>query len=124
MKRLNAERFIDATIKALNAVKGGLRFSLAIASGDEAHADTVNARRAVCRDCPNYRITAAPGALEPSSWCGEPFVTTTKTCGCLIAGKTLVASECCPSGRWSSVPPALSVTVEGNDIGANSARPH
>lgn len=45
-------------------------------------------RRAICRDCPH----ATGGKPEKRVFCG--------VCGCVIAGKTALAGERCPIGKW------------------------
>lgn len=101
---------LDAFSRSLNAVKGGAKFAVAIASGDIASTSDMAARLDSCHDCPHYTVKVAPGAIAESAWCGEPFQETQHTCGCLLGGKTMVASESCPSGRWG---PVVCVTVEG-----------
>lgn len=86
--------------RALVGVHGATKFLSAVMSGDRSSNEEVAARREVCKMCP-YRVRkVAPGAVAESDWCGEPLVVTANTCGCLVAGKTLVASEKCPSGKW------------------------
>ena len=96
---------MNVRLMALNGVYGASKFVAAALSGDMADDATVDARRAVCRDCPRRVRTTAPAALWPSDWCGEPLggpdgIPAPGTCGCLIAGKTLVRSAACPSGKW------------------------
>lgn len=91
---------MNVRLMALNGVYGASKFLAAAVSGDIADDATVDARRAVCRDCPHATVKVAPGALAESTWCGEPLQVTSHTCGCLCAGKTLVKSERCPSGKW------------------------
>lgn len=91
---------MNVRMMALNGVYGAGRFLAAAASGDIADDATVDERRAVCRECP-YRVRkTAIGAIAESDWCGQPLEVTKNTCGCLVSGKTLVASESCPSGKW------------------------
>lgn len=91
---------MNVRLLALNGVYGAGKFLAAAMTGDLADDATVDARRAVCRDCP-YRVRmVAPGAMGESDWCGTPLTVTAKTCGCVCAAKTLVKSESCPSGRW------------------------
>ena len=91
--------------RALTAIKGGARFGMALMRGDEAPERDREARIALCRRCPERRVVAPLGAVAESSWCGEPFVESDRSCGCLLAGKTAVASESCPQGRWNPVVP-------------------
>lgn len=86
-------------VRALTAARGGRRFALALARGDVAPRDVVARRRDACRQCPSR--TRRWG----SDWCGPPFedrtdAEQTPTCGCLLAGKLVVASETCPQNRW------------------------
>ncbi len=86
--------------RALVGVYGGAKFVALSMMGDRASDEAVVSRRAVCRECP-YRVRkVAPSALGESDWCGEPLVETARTCGCLIAGKTIIGSESCPQGKW------------------------
>lgn len=100
---------------AWTAAKGAAKFAAAVASGDVACDEDVAYRRGVCRACPSRERVQVPGASEPSDWCGPPLEDRTNvpltiegkevpTCGCLLAGKTMVASEYCPQGLWGSVP--------------------
>jgi hypothetical protein len=91
---------MSVRLRALVGVYGASKFLAAALAGDLADDATIDARRAVCRDCPNRVRKIAPGSVAESDWCGEPLVETGSTCGCLIAGKTLVGSETCPSGKW------------------------
>jgi hypothetical protein len=86
--------------RALAGVHGASTFLAAVASGDVAPQPAVEARRAICRVCPRMVVKVAPGAVADSSWCGEPLQVTASTCGCLVAAKTLVASEKCPQNKW------------------------
>jgi len=94
----------SAAARTLNAAKGGAKFAIAVLSGNMADDHTIDARRAICRSCGACRVQTAAGAVAPSSWCGEPFVEYhtpgSESCGCLIAGKTMVASEHCPRAKW------------------------
>ena len=80
---------------------GATRFVRAIAAGDIADDATIDARRRVCAACP------ARTMHDGAAYCGEAFVDRMgepePTCGCLIEGKTAVASEACPRGLWPRV---------------------
>ena len=85
--------------------KGALTYVNAVVTGDMADAATVNERRAACISCPSRERHQVDGADEASDWCGPALEDHTgkmdnPTCGCLLAGKTAVASERCPQGRW------------------------
>ena len=95
-------------------VKGAAKFAEAVARGDVASAEVIEARRSECRACEARTVGLFPkehGGDEtdaPSSWCGPALVEllhegvpiAERYCGCLIAGKTCVASEECPRGKW------------------------
>jgi hypothetical protein len=100
--------FIQNLQKGLTAAKGGAVWAKAIATGDVADEATIEERRAICRQCPMMTVEALPGMTSPSAWCGKPFVANLKdpdpskrACGCLLAGKTAVASQSCPQTRWT-----------------------
>jgi len=95
-------RLAVLTQKALVGVNGGLGYVVALGSGDKADDATVDTRRAICRACPTRERAALP-LCAVSDWCGEPLVVTADSCGCLLAGKTAVASEGCPQGKWGPV---------------------
>jgi hypothetical protein len=91
---------LSVKLRALVGVYGASKFLAAALSGDMASEEEIERRRSICRDCPRrVRKAALPGMSE-SDWCGEPLVHTKTTCGCVIAAKTLVQSEVCPSGKW------------------------
>lgn len=89
--------------RALVGVHGATRFLSAVMRGDRAPDAVVLERRAKCLVCPYRQRMIAPGAVAESDFCGTPFVVTEKTCGCLVAGKTLVGGESCPQGKWGPV---------------------
>lgn len=97
---------IEAARMALVGVRGSERYLEAIAMGDVADASIVALRRAVCRGCPSRVRKALPGAKK-SDWCGPPLKETGRTCGCLLAGKSIVASESCPQRKWGAVVPGF-----------------
>lgn len=115
MTEAGGER-VSLARKLLNAAKGGATWAAALATGDVADEATVETRRAICRDCPARTIRQLPSMTSPSAWCGEPFADRTtaekvedRSCGCLLFGKTLVASQSCPQDKWRAVP----LTVNG-----------
>lgn len=90
---------LRALERLLHAARGGRTFALAIARGDIAPRKIIAQRREICQACPS-RVRQ-----WGSDWCGEPYRDRTMaeqnpTCGCLLAGKLVVASEKCPQGRW------------------------
>lgn len=91
------------------AANGATRYAAAMASGDVAPDIEIEIRRACCRCCPSMVVARSDNAEGESAWCGKPFNDRLgeklPTCGCLLAGKTAVASERCPQGRWGSVVP-------------------
>lgn len=82
---------------------GATKYAAAWATGDRAPAEVIAKRRETCRYCPDQAIQRALMSDGVSSWCGRPFVDTGDTCGCLLAGKTSIASEACPQGKWVAV---------------------
>jgi len=100
------------------ATKGAAKYAAAVAGGDIASPETQALRLVRCSDCQaaTRRLFLGRRAL----WCGEPFVETADTCGCLLAceaepqvgvvtingaalvpaGKLEVGSERCPRGVW------------------------
>ncbi len=105
---------------------GAAKYIAAIASGDIASCDQMSERIVQCANCDSRKVkretwTALFGGPR-TSWCGEPFIAEEgKSCGCLVmaeadqgakvtitvhgreyepAGKTVVASERCPRGKW------------------------
>lgn len=100
------DRANAALSKLITGYAGGERFGAAIASGDVCTRAAAQERRRICNGCPS-KVNASIFGLVPSSWCGPPLEDRThpdygsaKTCGCLLLGKTLVASEACPQGMW------------------------
>jgi hypothetical protein len=92
------------TLRVLNGARGGAKFARALARGDIADDATIEARRAICRECPSRVRKAVLKMKSESDWCGDPLQPGMRmdppTCGCLLAGKTAVGSETCPQGRW------------------------
>lgn len=92
------------TKNTLNGVYGAGKYITALASGDLAEDGIVEMRRAVCKRCPSRVTKSAMLGVAASDWCGEPIHDglddAPPTCGCLLSGKTAVASERCPQGRW------------------------
>jgi hypothetical protein len=81
------------------------------AASDEA----VKARRDLCRECPeatrNLKYADHPSrGLSWLSRCGK--------CNCVIAAKTLLASESCPLGKWGESPRVAP------DAGADGGKDH
>lgn len=83
--------------------KGGAKYAIAHATGDVAPEPVRELRAQICRDCPSRVRTKVLGADGPSDWCGQPFIETSQTCGCLLPAKISVASESCPQLRWLPV---------------------
>jgi len=105
LKRLPSMAWVGA--------RGASRFALAILAGDVASPEDREVRRAICRECPERVRAKLFGAKSESDWCGALLQRQApssncascegaKTCGCLLAGKTMVASEECPLGKWSA----------------------
>lgn len=83
--------------------KGATKYAAAWLAGDRAPQAEITKRRNVCKVCPDMTVARALMSDGVSSWCGRPFVDTGDTCGCLLAGKTSIASEKCPQGKWTPV---------------------
>ncbi len=94
---------MSASNVAWVGARGARTFALAVIQGDVAGARAIAARRSACLNCDARTRARAPGASEPSDWCGDPFVETETSCGCLLAGKIAVASEECPRRIWLAV---------------------
>lgn len=86
---------------AWTALQGARRYLEAVASGDVASDEVIDARLGTCAECD--ACTPLPSHPEIAvGYCGEPFVEDTerRTCGCLIRGKVCVRSEECPRRLW------------------------
>lgn len=99
-----------ALARLVSGYRGGEKFAAAISAGDVCSRADAAERRRICNGCPG-KVNASIFGLVPSSWCGPPLEDRThpdygsaRTCGCLLLGKTLVASEECPRGEWGAVP--------------------
>ena len=69
---------------------GAIGLARAAAGIGRADVDTVERRRALCRDCPE----AVPCVKNTAKFC------MCNKCGCLLKAKTVIASEKCPLGKW------------------------
>ena len=105
------DRANQALARLVEGYRGGEKFAQAIRSGDVCSRADAAERRRLCKACPG-KVDASIFGLVPSSWCGPPLEDRTgeeygsaRTCGCLLLGKTLVASEVCPRGEWDAVKP-------------------
>lgn len=89
----------------LEGAAGAAKFASAIATGDIAPDNEVEFRRSVCLACPTRKRVQLLGMDAPGDWCGNPLLPADQppSCGCLIYGKTLVASERCPQNKWRAV---------------------
>lgn len=101
---------ISLASRLLTAAKGGAIWAKALATGDIAPEQTTEERRAICRTCESRRVEQLPGMTSPGAWCGPPLENrigeeeiANRTCGCLLYGKTMVASESCPQAKWKAV---------------------
>jgi hypothetical protein len=96
---------------AWTALRGAEKYRRAVASGDIASESIQEERANVCWSCPSSTSRTATENIT-AVHCGQAYRDTGKTCGCLVlvrvngqiapAGKTVVASEACPQGRWQS----------------------
>jgi hypothetical protein len=84
----------QAASRIATGLRGGATYAVALATGDMAPDAVVEARRAICRECPS-RVRALG-----NDWCGEPLTETATECGCNLYAKTAVGSERCPQGKW------------------------
>src|SRR5690606_1028433 len=89
---------------------GARKYVRAILAGDIASDAVIEERRDICRRCPSQWYGQAAEDTGESLWCGKPepggMDRALPTCGCFLAGKTAVASEACPQGKWGAVQPA------------------
>ena len=107
---------MNTTAPFWHALKGAAKYVAAIATGDIATPETQERRAKLCAGCPDRNRYTALGMYV---WtCGTAGVdrkdANPPTCGCIVlsgsrnqtsaeaAGKTVVASERCPQGRWGS----------------------
>lgn len=112
------------------AFKGAKFARQALKHGDVALPDVVDRRTATCAGCPSlvWQDSKFPGVK--TGWCGQPFVSASKTCGCLVTlsvkgevrpgAKVSVASEMCPQKKWmpsGDIPKTLA-TVRGRKCGS------
>lgn len=96
---------------AWTAFRGAWKYARMAAFGGEATVEASAARVAVCVACPASDATPTSQSETTAHWCGRSeTVGPNATCGCLVyltvggvvtpAGKTCVASERCPRGKW------------------------
>lgn len=111
---MSASTARTVTLMAWVGVKGAAKYARAVALGDIASADEIMRRREICRGCNAYNVALFPAEQggdstdAPSAWCGPALVEILhegvpieeRSCGCLLAGKTAVASEECPRKKW------------------------
>jgi hypothetical protein len=73
-------------------VHGAVGLAKAALGVDRADEETIQKRRAICRECPH----AIPCPLLANKKCR------CELCGCLLSAKTVVAGEVCPDDprRW------------------------
>lgn len=100
-----------------SAVKGGWRYFAAIQSGDVAPDHVADERARICAVCSAFDEVVTSREDMRAAYCGTGEQETDgPTCGCLVtirvnglplqsAGKTAVASERCPRGKWRAVTP-------------------
>lgn len=94
------------------AVRGFAKYAKALVAGNIASDEEQARRLAICDRC--NIIRSRPIERGAALYCGEPFIDKIQQgmgCGCLVAirvngepvspaGKTEVATERCPLGRW------------------------
>lgn len=97
------------------AVKGAWKYARAVAIGDVCSPIEEIHRVSKCAQCDAHDLnkTAKDGVWAGYCGQGETYGPNA-TCGCLVtltiagrieaAGKTKVASECCPRDKWSAAP--------------------
>lgn len=100
------------------ALKGAWKYARAAATGDVAHPDEQLRRVMTCAGCDALDRVQTSKSDIVSGYCGKTETTgPNPTCGCLVmmtvgitisaAGKTKVASECCPRDRWNAAPRSI-----------------
>jgi hypothetical protein len=87
------------------AIHGAIGLAKSLLAVDLADAATIEARRVICRACPE----AVPCAKIIGKFCQ------CKKCGCLLTAKTKLAAEFCPLGHWKAV------AVAPKEAGADNA---
>lgn len=98
------------------AIQGAERYQEAVKTGDIAEQSEQDRRALKCASCRSQCRRGKDQVDATAIYCGPPLEEHEHppTCGCLVAllvegravpaGKTVVASEACPQGRWSAVP--------------------
>lgn len=94
------------------ALRGAAKYAEAVATGDVADAAAACHRAAVCGECGTHDVVGTSHRGTFAGYCGRVDVPGV-SCGCLVtltvlgdspeprpAGKTLVAAERCPRGKW------------------------
>lgn len=81
-------------------VTGAAGLAKAAAGIDRAGDATVQARRDLCRECPEATRNSD---LRFAKNRGLTTLSRCKLCDCFIAAKTLIRSETCPAGKWPAV---------------------
>jgi hypothetical protein len=97
------------------ALKGAWKYARAVAIGDIASPIEEIHRAAICARCSAHDVVETSKAGVCAGYCGKTETHgANSTCGCLVtmtingqieaAGKTKVASECCPRDKWNAAP--------------------
>ena len=88
-----------STCKCIKKVShGAVQLTKALVGLDRASPKIIEARRRECRKCP-HATRSVDDAMSRAGWLS--LTSRCRLCGCLIAPKTLLASESCPEGKWS-----------------------
>lgn len=91
---------------AWTAILGATKYVAAWTRGDRATASKRAYRVATCGQCEYHTKYTVLVTGQKVGFCGSKFVVTGATCGCMVtvdgkpAGKTMIESERCPSGKW------------------------
>ena len=100
------------------ALKGAWKYARSVALGDVAHPEEQLRRVMICAGCDALdRVQTSKNEIT-SGYCGRTITEgSNPTCGCLVmmtvgltisaAGKTKVASECCPRDKWNAAPRSI-----------------
>ena len=96
---------------AWTAFRGAWKYARMAALGGEATVEASGSRVQQCSVCDACEATPTSQPETTAHWCGRSETTgPNATCGCLVfltvggvttpAGKTCVAAEKCPRGKW------------------------
>ena len=81
-------------VKITEAASAARSTVSALAGNNKATPEQIEERATSCLACPNKK------RKHGMDFCGDPFIKTDKTCGCILWAKIRVNGEECPSGHW------------------------